>query len=237
MICEYNYIDGNTKMITSDHTDIIDLENGIKIDYWYFIRPLRCGLPFCNFNNRPAYDCGNINNIPVSAMFTKYQMENLVIIKSTSRLLYDSYLDTPVIELLKSWFFNNMGSSDNSLTDTIDLIVTSNPHNFQCSASNGLKQSDDELHRGMIEDLMNDMPLFTRFYNGLLYTNENAIKIAENEGYIQMYHQLKQRNQATVFKIPNPDVYNENTKTMWNDWKDNTNIWFELFKDVVEMKV
>ncbi len=65
----------------------------------------------------------------------------------------------------------------------------------------------------------------------------DATQSQETVGYIQMYHQLKQRNQATVFKIPNPDVYNENTKTMWNDWKNNTNIWFELFKDVVEIKL
>jgi hypothetical protein len=237
MICEYNYIDVNTKSITSDHTDIIDLENGIQIDNWYFIRLLRCGLPFSILNNRPAYDCGNISNIPVSAMLTKYDIDKIIIVKSVSYLLYDSYPNTTFSQLLSELILGNIISSENSLNSMIDLAVRPNPEHFKCSASNGLNQSQDEFHNGMIHDLYDDIPISVRFYNGLLYTNENAIKIAENEGYIQMYHQLEKRNQATVFKIPNPDVYNENTKTMWNDWKNNTNIWFELFKDVVEMKV
>jgi hypothetical protein len=237
MICEFNYIDGNTQTITSDHSDIIDLENGVRVDYWYLIRPLRCGLPFCNFNNRPAYDCGNVSNIPVSAMLTEYNMDKVIIIKSTSQLIYDTYPNMTIADLLKGWLFNNINTSGNSLSDMIDLAIQPNQDNFQCSASNEFLQSQDEFHKGMIDNLERDMSLFIRFYNGLLYTNENAIKIAENEGYIQMYHQLKKRNQATVFKIPNPEVYNENAKTIWNDWKDNTNIWFELFKDVVEMKV
>ena len=236
VICEFNYIDGNTQTITSDHTDIIDLENGVKVDYWYLIRPLRCGLPFCNFNNRPAYDCGNVSNVPVSAILTKYNIEKVIIVKSTSRLLYDTYPKIDTIQLLTGLLFNNINTSDNSLSDMIDLAVQTNKDNFQCSSSNGFNKSEDKFHNGMIINL-GDISSILRFYNGWLYTNENAIKIAENEGYIQMYHQLKKRNQATVFKIPNPDVYNENTKTMWNDWKDNTNIWFELFKDVVEMKV
>ncbi len=237
VICEFNYIDGNTQTITSDHTDIIDLENSVRVDYWYLIRPLRCGLPFCIFNNRPAYDCGNVSNIPVSAMLTKYNMNKVIIIKSTSHLLYDKYPDMTVIDLLKGWLFNNINTSGNSLSDMIDLAIKPNQDNFQCSSSNSFNQSRDEFHKGMIDNLDTDLSLFIRFYNGLLYTNENAIKISENEGYIQMYHQLKQRNQAIVFKIPNPEVYNENTKTMWNEWKDNTNILFELFKDIVEMKI
>jgi hypothetical protein len=237
VICEYNYIDGNTQMITSDHTDIIDLEKDIKVDYWYLIRPLRCGLPFCNFNNRPAYDCGNVSNIPVSAMLTKYNMDKLVVIKSASQTLYNSYPDTTNLNLFIGWLFNNINTSGNSLSDMIDLAVQPNQDNFQCSASNELNKSQCEFHNGMINELETDLPLSVRFYNGLLYTNENAMKITENEGYIQMYHQLKKRNQASVFKIPNPEVYNENTKTIWNDWKENTNIWYELFKDVVEMKI
>jgi len=133
--------------------------------------------------------------------------------------------------------FKGVNTSGNSLSDMIDLAIQPNQDNFQCSSSNGLNQSPDIFHNGMIHDLYDDIPISVRFYNGLLYTNENAIKISENEGYIQMYHQLKKRNQANVFKIPNPEVYNENAKTMWNDWKNNTNIWFELFKDIVEIKV
>ena len=236
VICEFNYIDGNTKTVSCDHTDIIDIENNVKVDYWYLIRLLRCGLPFCMFNNRPTYDAGNINDIPVSATLTRYRIDKLIIIRAASPVIYDNYTKPTIIELLLQLPISNLGASDKALNDTIDLIVNPNSDNFECSASNNLNQSQDIFHKGMIDYLGSDVSLSTRFYNGLLYTNENAMKIAENEGYIQMYHQLKKRNQATVFKIPNPEVYNENTKTMWNEWK-NTNVWFELLKDIVEIKL
>ena len=237
IICEYNYINGNTQMITSDHTDIIDIDKNVKVDYWYLIRPARCALPFCNFNNIPTYDCGSVNNLPVSPTLTRYNMDKIIIIRAASPVIYDNYQKTTLLQMLPNYIFNSIGTSDKSLNDLLDLIVNPNPDNFECSASNSLNQSQDMFHNGMIGHLMRDIPQGQRYYNGFIYTNENAMKIAENEGYIQMYHQLKQRNQATVFKIPNPEVYNENTKTMWDDWKNNTNIWFELFKDVVEMKL
>lgn len=237
VICEYNYIDGNTQTITSDHTDIIDLANGVAVDYWWLMRPARCALPFCIFNNRPAYDCGSVNNIPVCSMLTKYNIDKLIIINAASALSYDSYPDTTLLQLITNWLSNNSGTSDRTLNDAIDLIIEPNEENFQCSASNGLNKSKDKFHSDMIYDLYTDLPPINRFYNGFLFTNENAMKITENEGYIQMYHQLKSRNHATVFKIPNPEVYNENTKTMWNDWKNNTNMGLEFLKDLIEIKV
>ena len=232
IICEYNYIDGNTRKITSDHTDIINRGN-----VSYLIRTLRCGLPFCNFNNQPSYDAGAVSLIPVSTMLSRYNMNKLVIVKSTSKLLYDGYLNKTPIQLLTGYVSNIMYTSADSLDNVADLSIKPNPDNIMCCASNGFNKSPDKYHNGMIENLNTDLQWIVRYYNGLLYTNENAMKIAENEGYIQMYHQLKQRNQATVFKIPNPEVYNENTKTMWDDWKNNTNVWFELLKDIVEIKV
>lgn len=236
-ICEYNYIDGNTKIITNDHTDVIDLDNGVKADYWYLIRPARCGLPLSKFNNRPAYDCGNISNIPVSALLTKYDPDKIIIIKSASDLTYDSYPDITYLELLLSLPYSNTYSSSNSLDDLLDLSLKTNPNNIICSMSNGKNQSNDTFHNGMIYDPISDLPQLNRLYNGLLITNENAMRITENEGYIQMYHQLKARNQATVFNIPNPEVYNENTKSMWNDWKDNTNFLYEIVKDLIQVKI
>jgi hypothetical protein len=69
-----------------------------------------------------------------------------------------------------------------------------------------------------------------------MYDNEKVIRISENEGYIQMYHQLQSRNQAKVFKIPNPEVYNEDAKSVWNNWKK-TNVVHELLKDIITIKL
>jgi hypothetical protein len=236
-ICEYNYIDGNKMVITSDHSDVIDINNGIKKDYWYLIRPARCGLPLSKFNNLPAYDCGNVSNIPVSALLTKYKINRLVIIKSAGTLTYDKYQEKTYKEMILGLPLSNTNSSSNSLDDMIDLSVKTNPYNIMCTASNGLNQSKDVFHKDMIYDLQEDLSIFVRFYNGLLYTNENAMRITENEGYIQMYHQLKSRGQANVFNIPNPEVYNENTKPIWSEWKDNTNFFYELVKDTINIEL
>lgn len=236
--CEYNYIDGNTRTITSDHTDIIDTAKGIKLDYWYLIRVARCALPLCIFNGRPAYDCGNVNNIPVSAMLTKYDITGkIIIVKSASNVIYESYPEKTLSELVTGLIISNADASDTALNDTIDLIITRNKDNIMCSASNNLNKSRDKFHKGMIDYLITDLTMGVRFYNGFFYTNEDAMKICENEGYIQMYYQLKKRKQAKVFRIPNPEVYNRKTKRMWKDWVNNTNVWSEFVNDVAEMQI
>lgn len=238
IICEYNYIDGNTGNISCDHSDIIDFKNNVVVDYWYLMRPARCTLPFCILNNKPTYDCGNVNNIPVSSIATNYNINGkLVIVKSCSNIIYESYPEKTIIQLLTGIVFSNMTASDSALNDLIDVIVKPNDCNIMCCASNNLNKSRDKYHKGMIDYLYTDLTQTVRFYNGFLYTNENAMKICENEGYIQMYHQLKKRNKNTIFKIPNPKVYNKRAKRMYNDWKTNTSPWSELFKDIQEMKV
>jgi hypothetical protein len=236
LLCEYNYIDANTKTITCDHTDIIDLKNGVKKDYWYVIRPARCGLPFCNFYNLPAYDGGNIGNIPVSSLLTRYKPKRLIIIKVYSKLIYDKYPDLTYTDLLKNWLFSNTDTSEDSLDDMIDLSIKQNPKNIFCSMSNSFNQSKDPIHKGLFDNIKLDYDKLLRIYNGLLYTNEDVLKIIENEGYIQMYHCLKKTKEAKVFKIPNPDVYNKDASKKLAEWKTQ-NAFFELFKDVVNTKV
>ena len=232
LLCEYNYIDANIRKITCDHTDIIDLKNGVKKDYWWAIRPARCGLPFCNFYNRPAYDAGGVGNIPVTSLLTRYKPKRLIIVKVYSKVIYDKYPDKSYTDLLGNWLFNNMDTSEDSLEDMIDLSIQPNPKNIFCSISNSLNQSKDPIHKGLFDNIKLDYDMLLRIYNGFLYTNEDVMKIIENEGYIQMYHCLKHTKEAKVFKIPNPDVYNKDASKKLAEWKTQNAI-FELFKDIV----
>ncbi len=236
VICEYNYIDANTKTTSCDTSDIIDLSNNIKEDYWYIIRTARCCLPFTNINNKPTYDAGNISNIPVSTLLTRYKSKRLIIVKVYSRLDYDNYPPMHMSDLLKNWLFSNMDASENTLNDMIDLSTPENKKNIFCTMSNGLNKSKDKFHRELFTDIQLETDLLLRMYNGLLYTNIDMAKVIENEGYIQMYHKLKSTGEATVFKIPNPDVYNENVKTIYENWKTQ-NVVFELMKDILEMGI
>jgi len=236
LLCEYNYIDANTKTITCDHTDIIDLKNGVKKDYWWAIRPCRCSLPFTIFNNKPTYDAGNVGNIPVTSLLTRYNPKRLIIIKVYSKLIYDKYPDLTYPDLLKNWLFSNVDTSEDSLDNMIDLSIKPNPKNIFCSISNSFNQSKDPIHKGLFDNIKLDYDMLLRLYNGLLYANEDIMKIIENEGYIQMYHCLKRTKEAKVFKIPNPDVYNKDASKKLAEWKTQ-NAFFELFKDVVNTKV
>jgi hypothetical protein len=236
IICEYNFIDANLARITCDHSDIIDIKNGIKKPYWYIVRPLRCGLPFCNFYNRPTYDAGNIGNIPVESILTRYNPKRLIIIKVYSKLTYDYYPDSSYYDLAKKWLINNVAASEASIDNLLDLPIQENDKNIICSISNGLNKSKDNFHRNLFDDIANDYDVFARLYNGVLYYNEDVAKIIENEGYIQMYHQLKRTKEAIVFKIPNPDVYNKNAKKILRDWK-NQNIFSEFAKDFIRTQI
>ncbi len=234
--CEYNYIDANKKIFSCDHTDIIDIKNNIKQDYWFFVRPARCTLPFFNFYNRPTYDAGNVGNIPVSTLLTRYSPKRTIIIKVYSNLIYDKYPDLSYFDLLTGWLFTNMAASENSLNNTIDLSLPNNNKNIMCSMSNSYNKSKDKYHKNLFDNVKLDIEFLKRLYNGIVYINEDIMKIIENEGYIQMYYQLKRTGEANKFKIPNPDVYNKDVKEKIKKWKQ-TNVYKEFFNDIYQMKV
>jgi len=234
-ICEYNYINGNTYELSCDHTDVIDLKNAIKRPYWWLVRPARCGLPFCNFYNKPVYDAGNISNIPVTSLLTRYSPKRVIIIKARSLLTYDNYPDATYVSLLTGWLLSNIASAETNLNNLVDLSLLPNDDNIICSISNGLNKSQDMHHHEMFDDAWKDHGMLARLYNGLLYVDEDVMKIIENEGYIQMYHQLKRTKEAKTFKIPNPEVYNKNAKKIIQEWR-HVNVLNELIRDIIGIK-
>ena len=64
------------------------------------------------------------------------------------------------------------------------------------------------------------------------------MRIIENEGYIQMYYQLKKAypKKKLVFKIPNPEVYNANVKEIVRE-SISKNVAFEFIKEIVSAPV
>jgi hypothetical protein len=74
-------------------------------------------------------------------------------------------------------------------------------------------------------------------FNGLIFNNKPLMKVIENEGYIQMYYQLKQAypKKKLVFDIPNPDVYNSNVKEIIRD-AVSRNSGYEFIKAVAKAK-
>jgi hypothetical protein len=235
LICEYNYVDSNRQKVTCDHTDIIDLKNNVKYPFWWVIRPLRCTIPMTNFNNKPAYDAGSIGNIPVNSIFTRYNPKNIIIIHATPSVEYDIYPEKTVIDLAVNALSNIMGAANNSSQDMVDLNIRNCDTVIYCSMSNSFTPSKDKYHKDLFSDWGKDASFTIRFYNGAIYNDNTLMRIIENEGYIQMYYQLKKAypNKKMVFKIPNPEVYTANVKNLLNEsMKKNIAIEFvkEFFK-------
>jgi hypothetical protein len=133
---------------------------------------------------------------------------------------------------LQIGYRNNMGFSDAEIDKLINDILCFNKKNIICSVSNDLNKSKDKYHKGVFKDFNLDINFIIRLYGPLFKTNnQNFIKIMENEGYIQMYQQLRRTGEAKVFKIPNPDVYNNNIKANLDEWV-NENIAWEFLKDL-----
>ena len=101
---------------------------------------------------------------------------------------------------------NNIFVSENCMNQLLSFGVNPNPNNIFCCFSNDLNSSDDPIHNNIY---LYNVNLLSIYSHGLLYQTGDIPKILENDGYIQMYSQLKRTGEANVFKIPNPEVYNE----------------------------
>jgi len=219
-IFEYNYIDVQKAVLSTDHVDIVNFKTGERKPNWLFTRLMRCCLPLLITNDKLTADAGLGANIPVSTLFDKYKIiDNIDIIKINPRYVRKDYpipqnKDILSVNTLQALTMNTAADSIVSLVDILYEGITSTV----VSASSSFDESKDIYHNGMFIERVTDMPLIQSFLQGILYTDLNQIKILENEGYIQMYHELKKQDRLKdgfVFKVPNPEVYNEDTKKIF----------------------
>jgi hypothetical protein len=164
-------------------------------------------LPFTNFFNKPTYDGGGISNIPVGCLIDKYSASQCIIIASCLQLTYDSYPKLPVTTQI----LNSLGIIINSANLSSNNTLVYSPSNICSSMSNSFTKSKDPIHKNLFTDWANTVPRNIRYYNGLAFCYSDMLKVAENEGYIQMYQELKKQNpnEELVFDIPNKDVYDK----------------------------
>lgn len=96
-------------------------------------------------------------------------------------------------------------------------------------------------------EIINLIVLFTTMINNnkydnmktdqkLIFKNPPARKKINN-GYIQMYHELKSNGYKKLkFKIPNKEVYNNNVSKIMSEFH-NQNIFLQFLKDFVNYNV
>ena len=212
-VFEYNYIDTNLKSIISDHTDLINVETGHRVENWHLLRAMRCGLPLTKIEKRGTFDAGAISNIPSSTIFKKYNVHNqLIIVKVDSKVEYKTYPPTSVFNMIKGALSILIGTARDSVGDFINRVATSST-NIIVSTSNKLRPSKDKYHKDLFQskthfDMMNTI---TRKYNGLSNLDMDYAKVMDNEGYLQMYYSLEEKGLLKPGfepRIPNPEVYN-----------------------------
>lgn len=210
IICEYNYIDAHRMELSCDHTDIIDISgSGVtKVKNWHLIRTSRCCLPFTNFSEVPTYDGGIIANLPITGIMNTYNTNEYCIITAHGNKTYDKYKPLQTFDLVTSIISRITLAANKGLTSVLNLTEEQIKNSIVCTASGEINPSEDSIHRGFMKDWC-EIDVTTLYYNGILFCYEDALKVIENEGYIQMYSELKRLypGKELEFKIPNPDVY------------------------------
>jgi hypothetical protein len=130
-----------------------------------------------------------------------------------------------------------MNAANNSMQSAIEMNISKCDKVVYCSMSNDLDKSKDPIHNGLFTDWAMQCPDSLRFYNGIICNNNLLMRVIENEGYIQMYYQLKiiYPSRKMVFKIPNPEVYNSNAKEIVRD-AVGRNLGLEFLKEIIKAK-
>jgi len=235
-IFEYNYIDVQKSMLSTDHTDVVEFDTGNRRPNWVFIRLMRCTLPILITNDKLTADAGLGANIPVSTLFDKYVIhDNIDIIKINSRFIRSTYSKPTISDIFSVDTFQalSMDTAADSIASLIDILYNGKTSSI-ISSSNAFNFSKDMYHNGLFVERVKEMPLLQSFLQGVLYTDLVQIKILENEGYIQMYQELKSQKRLKddfVFKVPNPDVYGENTKKLFDETVER-NIGIAVLSDI-----
>lgn len=132
-------------------------------------------------------------------------------------LQQDVYPKQSALHIMLNWLFNNKNVSETCINKLLTFGIKPNPNNIFCCFGNELIPSEDPIHKNIFE--FYNLYTLANYGHGLLYQTGDIPKILENDGYIQMYSQLKRTGEATVFKIPNPELYNENVVSKVSEFK------------------
>jgi hypothetical protein len=223
---EYNYIDVQKGILSTDHTDVVNFETGIRKPNWLFTRLARTTLPMLISNNKLSADAGLGANIPVSTLFDKYNIMHAIdIIKINPRYVRKTYPDPTISTILSIATFQAlfMDTAADSIVSLVDRLYSEPFIGTVTTVSSEYDPSKDINHQGLFQDRLAETPIVQSFFQGVLYTDLAQIKILENEGYIQKYHELKDAGrlkEGFEFKIPNPDVYGPETPTLYKETLD-----------------
>jgi len=218
----YNYLDANTQHVSDDHTDLVDPAKDFFSPNWYFFRLFRCTLPFTVINDRPAYDAGTADNNSLSTTLSQYDADNIFLVASLSDYIYKKYKKLSVFELYTNLIGAVTNASGKATVHLGDLSIEAK-NIYLTKYSTNLDPSEDIYHKNLFSNYYNEISQNKAFYIGVLFENSDMLKVLENEGYIQMYYELKRNRKNKlkniVFDIPNPDVYNSNVKNIYDDFK------------------
>lgn len=205
----FNYVNINTMDIDYNHDDIKHDPN------FYVKRLLRCCSTIINltFENKSTYDSAIVDNIAVSKILNNYMASSLTTIISTSNTyLYKKYRKTNgflnTFNLLNLYFnTSDVANFMNIIEGSEDLM---NKQKILCFISDEFHKSKDPIHKGLFKN----NKLANHFLKNIFITyptqnNMDMLRVFENEGYIQMFSNLKEQSDEEMqFKIPNKDYYN-----------------------------
>ena len=229
----YNYVDLNHTHISSDF-------NKIKSKYgqpdWQIMRMLMCIFPISFISNTYTTDCSFVDNYGITTTLSKVEPSEMINIAVFDDYYFDQYKHKPLTfwNIITDYFWNIQATTLHTIHHLSQMIINLKKHN------NGLKHGNIS----MTEKSLNEIPYYSdapsdlyctkgvfkfvpqhemqsgeydinnTMFNGLLYYNEDVMKIMENDGYCHAESYIRQHHpelDPVPFILPNPE-YNNNHK-------------------------
>jgi hypothetical protein len=228
----YTYINITNYQTSSYNDDLINSKTPIDSINWGW-RILRSTMPFLYHNNILSIDSGLIDNNAILPVLDVYSPKELYVITVVFNLPnLPSTVMLPSVSSIFSYLYNqigNIGSLEDLIShnimkgyrdyfvndDAIQIAQSIYPSNSQFAVNSAGYSNGFVANKGIFDNFVDDAGYIKRDTNGLLFYEEDMIRIIENEGYSQMDIALnvmgKVSANADPFVIPNPD-YNDYTK-------------------------
>jgi hypothetical protein len=231
-IFKFNYIDVDTWHISSDHSDLFNLEKGEFSDSWWGKRMMRCCLPFAYSNNKRSMDAGLIDNNAISNVITEYKFKKILSVTTETDFLNLDQQKNEATSIFQVLMFAISNIFDWSTEPSNILNIHLSTTILRLLKDNGVDISivypewNEKLYT-------NPDSIKSKFYNGMLFCDEAIARITENLGYIQMHKTITNSNDITNITLPNPEYSTDDIiKSNFTRFENTSNLKY-IFNDII----
>lgn len=211
---EFNCIHAPTWHMMSTHNDIYDPAIGISPKNWWLMRLMRCCLPFTYINDIMCMDAGFIDNNSISGIVTKYKFKEILFVTLSADYVNPNYdLKVKSFYEMLQFIFSKIQkwitTPPNSLNSHLSMLLLNAYKNNGTIVNAVYPERKDYTY--LDGENFNYFVGTEKYYNGLLFFDEEVARICENIGYADMHRVLSGDNFVELKKeeYPNPEYSDE----------------------------